>query len=133
MYPNLVSNFTKYDDEELDLITNQVIDRYRVILKSLRSNSKANIIVVNFSIINIDMLDSVYSPTKQRQDQFIHKINQELLLLCNKIICCYSIDYMNIVLNIGLQKWIDRKLYFMARIPFAVKGQIEFRDRKSVV
>jgi len=126
MYPNLASNFTKYDDEELDLITNQVIDRFRVILKSLRSNSKASIIVINFSMINIDMLDSVYSPTKQRQDQYIHNINQELLLLCNKINGCYSIDYMNIVLNIGLQNWIDRKLYFMARIPFAVKGQIEF-------
>jgi len=126
IYPNLASNFTKYDDEELDLITNQVIDRYRVILKSLRSNSKASIIVINFSMINIDMLDSVYSPAKQRQDQFTQNINQELLLLCNKINGCYSIDYMNIVLNIGLQKWIDRKLYFMARIPFAVEGQIEF-------
>lgn len=126
MYPDMVSNFSKYSNSKLDIIACQVINRYKAILETLRGNIKASIIIVNFSMLNSDEESSIYSTIKQRKVQYIHKINQELLLLCNGISDCYTINYISVVLKLGLKEWIDRKLYLMARIPFSGQGQMEF-------
>ena len=126
IYPDLISNFAKYSKTELDSIAHQIIERHKIILELLRDRTNADILIVNFSIISIDEVDSIYSYIKQQKNQYIQEINKELLLLCNKISSCYSIDYMNMVCKVGAQEWVDRKLYFMARIPFSGRGQIEF-------
>ena len=126
MYPDLVVNFAKYNKTELESIARQITERHKTILKSLRERTKADIVVVNFSAINIDDVGSVYSVIKQQKNQYIQDINQKLLSLCNKLNSCYSIDYMDMVYKVGVQEWVDRKLYLMARIPFTGQGQIEF-------
>jgi len=126
MYPDLVINFAKYNEIELDSIAQQVIERYETILESLRTRVKADIVIVNFSMINVDEVGSIHSAVKQQKNQFTQNINKKLLLLCSKTSSCYSIDYMDMVCKVGVKEWIDRKLYFMARIPFTGQGQIEF-------
>jgi len=126
IYPDLISNFAKYSKTELDSIAHQIIERHKAILELLRDRTNADILIVNFSIISIDEVDSIYSYIKQQKNQYIQEINKKLLLLCNKISSCHSIDYMNMVCKVGAQEWMDRKLYFMARVPFSGQGQIEF-------
>jgi FkbH-like protein len=126
MYPDLVINFSKYSKAELNSIADQVIGRCKTILESLRGRVKADIVVVNFSMINIDEIGSVYSTIRQQKNQYIQDINRRLLSLCNEMSSCYSVDYMDIVCKVGVQEWIDRKLYLIARIPFTGQGQIEF-------
>jgi len=131
MYPDMNSNFSKYNDSEIELITQQLLDRYKAILETLRKQTKASIIVINFSLLNSTEDSSLYSTIHQRKDQFIQQVNKELLVLSNGISDCFNLDYMGVVLKLGVQKWIDRKLYLMARIPFSVEAQIEFGKRIS--
>ena len=111
MYPDMISNFSKYNDSEIELIAQQLLDRYKAILETLRKQTKASIIVINFSLLNSTEDSSLYSTIHQRKDQFIQQVNKELLVLSNGISDCFNLDYMGVVLKLGVQKWIDRKKY----------------------
>ncbi len=125
-HPDLAINFLKYSELELSSITDQIIGRYKAILGSLRARTKANIIVISLSMINIDEVESVYSVVKQQKNQYIQDVNQKLLIACRDISSCYVINYMDMINKVGIQEWVDRKLYYMARIPFSGLAQIEF-------
>jgi FkbH-like protein len=125
-HPNLISRFAKYSDSDLFNISEEIILRYKLILESLRANSKAKIILINFG--NIQRLDGDFnsSPLHQSQKLFFQKLNSSLLDLSHKISSCYVIDYEQIFLGIGTNNSIDTKLLYLARIPFNIKAQIAF-------
>lgn len=131
MYPDMVSNFSKFNDSELKLITKKLLDRYKGNLEELRKNSKAPIIVSNFTLFNSSEDSPLLTLTTQKKNEFIRQTNYELSLISSEISDCFILDYMEIVSKVGIVNWIDRKLYLMARIPFSVEAQIEFGKKIS--
>ncbi len=125
-HQNLMMRFAKYSDDELQEISEDIINRHKKMLDGLRNKSDAKIIVINFG--NAQMTEDCFtsSPVIQSQRTYIQNLNRSLLELSNKLTSCYVIDYQQLFDHIGLNNCIDPKLFYMARIPFNSSAQIEF-------
>jgi FkbH-like protein len=125
MYDNLMFRFTGYSQEELSEILNLIIRRFDLILRKLRENTDAKIIVMNFANTQESISDFICSPALNAKSDFIYSLNKKLLLLCQRVPSCFLINYLQLLSNIGLRQWTDEKLNYLARIPFASNVQIE--------
>ena len=125
-HPNLIRRFAKYSDSELTNLSDEIIQRHKLMLEDLRRKSDAKIIVINFG--SSQMIEEYFdsSPVVQSQQIYFQKLNNSLLDLCNKIISCYVIDYQKFFTGLGLDNCSDSKLFYMARIPFNSNAQISF-------
>jgi FkbH-like protein len=125
-HQNLMMRFAKYSDDELQEISEDIINRHQKMLDGLRSKSDAKIIVINFG--NAQMTEEYFtsSPVIQSQQAYLQKLNNSLLELSKKITSCYVINYQQLFDHTGLNNCIDPKLFYMARIPFNSIAQIAF-------
>ena len=125
-HQNLIMRFAKYSDDELQEISEDIINRHQKMLDGLRSKSDAKIIMINFG--NAQMTEDCFtsSPIIQSQQADLQKLNHSLLELSNKIKSCYVINYQQLFDHTGLNNCIDPKLFYMARIPFNSITQIIF-------
>lgn len=125
-HENLMMRFAKYSDDELQEISEDIINRHKKMLDGLRNKSDAKIIVINFG--NAQMTEDCFtsSPVIQSQQTYLQNLNRSLLELSNKLTSCYVIDYQQLFDHIGLNNCIDPKLFYMARIPFNSIAQIAF-------
>lgn len=125
-HPDLIKRFAKYSDSELTNLSDEIIQRHKLMLEDLRRKSDAKIIVINFG--SSQMIEEYFdsSPVVQSQQIYFQKLNNSLLDLCNKIISCYVIDYHKFFTGLGLDNCSDPKLFYMARIPFNSSSQITF-------
>ena len=125
-HQDLVSRFAKYSESDLNSLADNIIQRHKLMIETLRSKSDTKIIVMNFG--NLQMTEDFFTSSSIIQSQwvYIQKLNNRLLELCNKIPSCYVVNYQQIFNGIGLNNCIDPKLFYMARIPFNSNAQISF-------
>jgi len=125
IYRNLMFRFMSYSEEELVEISDNIIDRLSKILRELRKKSSTKIVVVNFANTLENSKGFICSPASHLKSDLINSLNNRLLSICQSVSSCITMNYSQLLTNHGLNKWEDPKLYYLAKIPFDSRVQIE--------
>ena len=122
---NVLTRFYSYSSDEIKNVTSSIVSRYKEMIRAFRKKSNAQIIIVDFAYIQNESFGFSGSPLAHSLSAYIQNINDQLWSICNQITSCHVIKYQQVFMEQGLNNCIDYKLYFLARIPFGVKAQIE--------
>jgi len=124
MNQDLLTRFYSYSSEALKNELASIIFRFREMIETLRENTNAQIVIINFAPTQDQGVGFVGSPMSHSQAAYIQRINDQLWQLCCEISSCCVISYQQLLVGTGLNDWMDSKLYFLGRIPFGGKAQI---------
>jgi FkbH-like protein len=122
---NALTHFYSYSDNEIKNITLSIVLRYEEMIRILRKKSNAQIIIVDFAYTQNELPSFSGSSLSHSLSTYIQNINNKIWDLCNQITSCHVIKYQQMFIEYGLSDCIEHKLYFLARIPFSAKAQIE--------
>ena len=127
--PSLTDGFVSLSVTQIDHELENIQQRIRSLLEGLRARTSANILVFNFApppILAAGLTDPSLIPS---QVSVIQKANDQVSAVCREFSGAYIFDYANTVCEFGIKNWSDTKLWYLARIPFGAKAQIEISKR----
>lgn len=123
--PNLMHRFVTLSENDIKIELDGIETRLQNLIEGLRNFTDTSVLVFNFASpmnLTTDLADPSLNPS---QISVIHYANARVAKVCRRAINAYVFDYARIVSEFGLQRWYDRKLLYLGRIPFGAVAQIE--------
>ena len=90
------------------------------LLRSVRANSKARIVLQGFVIPHISSLGQVADANLPHSlPRAVHRLNDQLAVLCASLSDCIFFDVDAIAAQHGRARWADHRLFLASRLPVA--------------
>ena len=127
--PSLTDGFISLSATQVNHELENIQQRIRSLLEGLRARTTANILVFNFAPppnLAAGLADPSLIPS---QASVIQKANDDVSAVCREFSGAYVFDYANTLYEFGIKNWSDTKLWYLGRIPFGAKAQIEISKR----
>lgn len=106
-------------ENELDLMKVRITG----IIEGLRRFSDAYILVANFP-------EPFFRPDISSQHgALLQRANVVISDLCKRELGVYLFDLSRLVSEVGSNRWYDRRLHYIARVPFGFEGQLAISKR----
>lgn len=123
--PELVHRFLSLKDEEVGRAADGVVNRLQEIIRRIRSNSAAPVLIFNFPPLPYAAAGLADPMLALSQQDLVSRLNARLVEICRTTVSTYLCDYSRLISEFGLSRWTDPKLYFLGRIPFRAEAQLE--------
>ena len=117
----LSSRFLTLSATEKDAEIERIVQTTGSILKNIRRNSQAPVLINNFPLPEFPTLGVLDAQSDQYHTYSILKLNSELLSLTQDIPDVYWVDYFGLFSNIGYQNAVDKRHWQIARAPISKK------------
>jgi FkbH-like protein len=123
--PNLVHRYLTLSATEIENELAKIEKEIHQLIEGVRHFTTATIVVFNFAnpmFLAAGFADPLLNPS---QVSVIQHANERLAAICRQSIGVYVFDYARMVSEFGIQRWYDRKLWYLGRIPFGAHAQRE--------
>jgi FkbH-like protein len=129
LLPDLFWRFASLTPEGIDAQISLVTERYESLAAGIRRNSTATLFFSNFTQpmrAPLGLASALHDPAP---GAVVEQANAALAALCRRSAGVYLLDLARAALEMGLDRWNDPKLAYLARIPFSLHAQIEVGRR----
>lgn len=117
--PDIWTRFTDLPNDKIDSSVKQVINDFRSWVKTLRSRTKASLILHTMELPSFPNHGVIDNGLESSQYQAISCINKELHSLSREFPNVYALDYNALVARHGRNNWHDEQKWLSMRMPIA--------------
>lgn len=123
IFENLSLNLIQQQKEQIFFKINEKIDNIIILIKQLRKKSDSVIFLSNFSFNGDNLINIFQNNLTLTELEVINKLNEKVKKIGQKFSAVYIYDYNSFVLENGFTNIIDKKLWYMSKIPFKLEYQ----------
>ena len=129
LLPDLFWRFASLAPEMIDAQLGLVAERHETLVAEIRQHSAATLFLSNFTEPWHSPLGLASALHEPAPGAVVERANAVLAALCRRSAGVYLLDLARAALEIGLDRWNDRRLAHVARIPLSLAAQIEVGRR----
>ena len=118
--PDLPSRFLGLEAGQLQEAASQLLARMRAVVESIRAHSNARILLGNFPSPAWCAAGFADVSLECSQSSWVRKLNDSLAALCRSVPNALVLDVDRVASEVGLSRWRDERLEFLARAPLSV-------------
>ena len=129
LLPDLFWRFASFSPEEIDARLAQVSERYDSLVAAIRRNGAATVLLANFiepAGAPLGLAGALHEPSPAA---VVERANSALAALARRSAGVYVLDLARAAIEVGLDRWNDPKLAYLARLPWSLAAQIEVGRR----
>jgi FkbH-like protein len=129
LLPDLFWRFASLAPDEIDARLALVAERFRSLVASIRRNTTASVLVANFvppRRAPLGLANTLHEPAPEG---VVERANAEVAALCRRSAGVYPLDLARSALELGLDRWNDARLSYVASIPWSVAAHVEIGRR----
>ena len=127
--PNLVWRYVALSRTEVEAELSKLQARLQSLLSQIRQHSNATVLMLNYAIPTVLDAGLADAGLELSQSSAMGRANDMVASVCREQSDAYVFDYARLVAEHGQSRWYDAKLFYTARIPFSLEGQIRFGER----
>jgi len=129
LLPDLCWRFASFGPEAIDDELARVAARYESLVTAVRRHSAATVLLANFTEpaqAPLGLAGALHEPSPAG---VVERANSALAALARRTAGVYVLDLARAALELGLDRWNDPKLAYVARLPWSLAAQIEVGRR----
>lgn len=129
LLPDLFWRFASFSPADVDAQLVQVAERYESLVAGIRRHSAATVLLVNFTEpahAPLGLAGALHEPSPAA---VVERANAALAALARRTAGVYVFDLARAALELGLDRFNDPKLAYVARLPWSLTAQIEVGRR----
>jgi FkbH-like protein len=123
--PDLCWRLASLAPDAIDAQLATVTERCASLVAGIRRHGPATVLLANFTepvVPPLGLAGALHEPSPAA---IVARANAALAALCRRSAGVYVLDVARAALAIGLERWHDPKLAYLARIPWSLTAQIE--------
>ncbi len=121
--PDLVVRFLALTPAEIEGRLAAVEQRIGGLLDALRRRTRATLLVLNYAP-PVHLATGLADPSLATSLAAVtQRANERLAACCRAVTGAYVVDYARAVLEMGIERWYDPKLWYLGRVPFGADAQ----------
>lgn len=118
--PELGPRFVSYSPESLEALRSGLRQRWESLLGTLRSRSKAKVLVANFVPPLWLAAGGADASLALPQAGFVQRLNEDLAQVCAALPDVQVLDVARVASEVGLDRWRDERLEYLAKAPWSM-------------
>jgi FkbH-like protein len=115
----LSTGFLSLSNDEKDAEIDRIVHTTIGIIRSIRLNSSASILINNFPLPELPTLGILDAQSEQFHINSIIKLNSELVNASKEFVDVYWVNYLGLFARIGYSNAVDKRHWQMARAPLS--------------
>lgn len=120
--PELVHRFLVHDEASLKQAGKALLARFEQVLHNIRSHTPARVLLGNMTPPAWCAAGLADVSLEMSQHAFVQWFNGEVAKLCRSFADVLPLDVCRVASEVGLERWRDERLEFLARAPWSADG-----------
>lgn len=124
--PRLARELLRLDGDQVAQELREMEARIDALLALVRQAGVARVLVCNFAPAELPLAGLADPALRVPEATVVEQANASMARCVAKHPGCHVLDVARAAVEVGLSRWYDRRLWFTARSPWGVAGQIAF-------